>query len=50
MFRHFINKSFKLKSYLLAIEDLLDIYSSVYINKVLLKPLKEYNIKYNIII
>ena len=30
-------------------KDLKDIYSGQYINKVLLKALKQYNIKYNII-
>jgi len=44
-----INKEFKLKSYLLAIQDLEDVYSNKYINSILLKALKEYNIKYNII-
>jgi hypothetical protein len=43
-----INKDFKLKSYLLAIKDLKDIYSGKYMNFVLLEALKEYNIKYNI--
>jgi hypothetical protein len=46
--RHFINKDFKLKSYLLAMKDLSDKHSGVYINKVLLNTLKEFNIKYNI--
>jgi hypothetical protein len=45
---YFINKDFKLRSFLLVIKDLLDIYSSEYINKVLLEALKEYNIEYNI--
>jgi hypothetical protein len=48
-FSYFINKDFILKSYLLAIKDLKDIYSGLYINLVLLETLKEYNIKYNII-
>jgi hypothetical protein len=47
-FSHFINKDFILKSYLLAMKDLKDIYSGLYMNSVLLKTLKEYNIKYNI--
>jgi hypothetical protein len=47
-FRHFINKDFILKSFLLAIKDLADIYSSKYINKLLIETLQEYNIKYNI--
>ena len=48
IFKYFINNNFKLKSYLLAIKDLKDIYSSQYINTVLLDTLKEYNIEYNI--
>jgi hypothetical protein len=44
-----INKDLELKSYLLAIQDLKDVYSNKYINSILLKALKEYNIKYNII-
>ena len=48
VFRHFINKDFNLKSYLLAIKDLKDIHSGVYMNSVLLETLKEYNIEYNI--
>jgi hypothetical protein len=44
-YRHFINKDFKLKSYLLAIKDLNDIYSGVYMLSVLLKALKQYDIK-----
>ena len=40
MFRHFINKDFKLKSYLLVIKDLNDIYSSTYMLSILLKALK----------
>jgi hypothetical protein len=38
-----------LKFYLLAIKDLKDIYSSKYINLILLEALKAYNIKYDII-
>ena len=49
IFKYFINNNFKLKSYLLIIKDLLDVHLGVYINKVLLKALKEYNIEYNII-
>jgi len=45
---YFINKDFKLKSYLLAIKDLSDIYSGVYMNSVLIEALKQYNIEYNI--
>jgi hypothetical protein len=39
-YRHFINKDFKLKSYLLAIKDLNYIHSGVYMLSVLLKALK----------
>jgi hypothetical protein len=39
-FRYFINKDFILKSYLLAIKDLNDIYSGVYMLSVLLEALK----------
>jgi hypothetical protein len=48
IFRYFINKDFKLKSYFLAIKDLKDIYSSKYMKSVLLEALKAYSIKYNI--
>ena len=47
-FSHFINKDFILKSYLLIIKSLDNIYSGFYINLVLLETLKEYGIKYNI--
>jgi len=46
--RHFINKNFELKSYLLAMKDLKDRHSSLYLKNVLIKTLKDYNIKYNI--
>jgi hypothetical protein len=48
-FRYFINKDFKLKSYLLAIKDLKDIYNSKYMNSVLLEALEDFGIDYNII-
>jgi hypothetical protein len=48
IFRHFINKDFKLKSYLLAMKDLKDIHSSKYMNSVLLEALKAFGIEYNI--
>jgi hypothetical protein len=47
-FRHFINKDFILKSYLLGMRDLNNIHLGLYMNLVLLETLKEYNIKYNI--
>jgi hypothetical protein len=40
--------NFKLKSYLLAMKDLSDKHSGVYMNSVLLEALKHYNIEYNI--
>jgi hypothetical protein len=43
-----LHKDFKLKSYLLAIKDLKDIRSSIYMNSLLLETLEEYNIEYNI--
>jgi hypothetical protein len=46
-FKHFINNIFKLKYYLLVIKDLSDVYLRVYINKLILTALKQYNIKYN---
>jgi hypothetical protein len=47
-FRHFINKDFKLKSYLLTIKNLKDIHSSKYMNSVLLEALEDFGIEYNI--
>ena len=48
MFRHFLNKDFKLESFLLSLEDLSEKHSGAYIYKVLLKSLKGFNIEYNI--
>jgi hypothetical protein len=47
-FRYFINKDFKLKSYLLAMKDLKDIHSGKYMNLVLLEALEDFGIEYNI--
>jgi Tfp pilus assembly protein PilO len=47
-FKYFINKDFKLKSYLLVIKDLKDIYNNKYMNSVLLKALEDFRIEYNI--
>ena len=46
--RYFINKNFKLESYLLRMTKLEDKYSRVYMYKVLLDTLSDFNIKYNI--
>ncbi|CZT10602.1 uncharacterized protein RCO7_14044 [Rhynchosporium graminicola] len=45
---HFINSDLDLKSYLLSIVPLESIYSSRYMNKVLINTLKDYDIEYNI--
>ncbi len=47
-FKHFINKDFNLKSYLLAIKDLKEKHFDLYLKDVLIQTLKDYNIKYNI--
>ncbi|CZT13965.1 uncharacterized protein RAG0_17661 [Rhynchosporium agropyri] len=45
---HFINSDLDLKSYLLSMVLLESIHSSRYMNKVLIKTLKDYDIEYNI--
>jgi len=44
LYSYYINKIFKLKSYLLAIKNLLNKYLRVYIYKILIKTLNNYNI------
>jgi hypothetical protein len=48
-YSHYINSRFELKSHLLAMRELSDIHSGIYMNSVLLETLKEFDIEYNII-